>query len=107
VFEHEPGSYDICPVCWWEDDLVQLRRPDMAGGANGPSLIEAQRNFQRTGASDERLVEHVRPARASEAVDPRWRAFDPDLDRVEERSPGDDIGPTHRHDNYYWRRASR
>jgi hypothetical protein len=29
-----PGSYEICPVCFWDDDLVQLRWPTYAGGAN-------------------------------------------------------------------------
>lgn len=29
-----PGSYEICPVCFWEDDRVQFRWPAMSGGAN-------------------------------------------------------------------------
>ena len=45
VFEEEPGSYDICPVCSWEDDLVQLKNPNMAGGANKLSLIESQKRY--------------------------------------------------------------
>lgn len=27
VHEAPPGSFQICPVCGWEDDLVQLRWP--------------------------------------------------------------------------------
>lgn len=42
VFAESIGSYDICPVCDWEDDPVQLRFPTMAGGANGGSLAEYQ-----------------------------------------------------------------
>ncbi|MGX1964083.1 CPCC family cysteine-rich protein [Streptomyces sp. CB02115] len=38
-----PGSYKICPVCFWEDDGAQFRWPTMGGGANKVSLIEAQR----------------------------------------------------------------
>lgn len=45
-----------CPICFWEDDLVQLRSPDFAGGANRPSLIEAQAAFAEIGAIDPRLV---------------------------------------------------
>jgi Cysteine-rich CPCC len=36
------GSYDICPVCGWEDDPVQLANPCSGGGANDQSLVEAQ-----------------------------------------------------------------
>ncbi len=42
VFESPAGSYDICPVCDWEDDEVQLRFPAMRGGANKESLGEWQ-----------------------------------------------------------------
>lgn len=43
VFQDLPGSYDICPVCEWEDDEVQLRFPGYGGGANTPSLCDHQR----------------------------------------------------------------
>jgi len=46
VFECEPGSYEICPICDWEDDAVQLRYP-LAGGANAP-LVEYQRSALAT-----------------------------------------------------------
>ncbi len=46
VLGETPGSYEICPVCFWEDDGVQFRWPAMSGGANKVSLIEAQRNYQ-------------------------------------------------------------
>jgi Cysteine-rich CPCC len=36
------GSYDICRVCGWEDDGVQLANPCSGGGANHESLAEAQ-----------------------------------------------------------------
>jgi rubredoxin len=26
--EQPPGTFDICPVCWWEDDPVQFDDPD-------------------------------------------------------------------------------
>lgn len=42
VFDSPPGSYDICPVCGWEDDDVQLRYPLMGGGANKRCLAEQQ-----------------------------------------------------------------
>ena len=39
VFE-QVGKYEICEVCGWEDDPVQLADPDFAGGANKLSLNE-------------------------------------------------------------------
>ena len=47
LFREPPGSCDICPICFWEDDNVQLRWPDWAGGANTPALIESQRVLPR------------------------------------------------------------
>ena len=43
VFEEPSGSFEICPLCGWEDDSVQLQAPGYAGGANAESLCEAQR----------------------------------------------------------------
>ena len=64
--EEPPGSYDICPVCWWEDDAVQFDDPDYAGGANVVSLNEARTNFREFGASERRFIRHVRPAKPEE-----------------------------------------
>ncbi len=44
VFGEPPGSYEICDLCGWEDDHVQLRHPGMKGGANGGSLKEYQQD---------------------------------------------------------------
>lgn len=38
----EPGSYEICENCGWEDDPVQSKDPDYAGGANQESLNAAR-----------------------------------------------------------------
>ena len=43
--EEPPGTYEICPVCGWEDDPVQFDDPDYAGGANTMSLNEAKKAY--------------------------------------------------------------
>mgnify|MGYP001285326839 CR=1 FL=1 len=58
--EEPPGTYDICPVCFWEDDNVQYNDPTFCGGANRPSLEEARRNYQAFGAVEERLKHFIR-----------------------------------------------
>lgn len=39
-------EFDICEVCGWENDLVQLDDPDYSGGANEMSLNEARAAFR-------------------------------------------------------------
>ena len=39
VFENGPGSYEICPICGWEDDKQQYQNPMLKGGANQLSLV--------------------------------------------------------------------
>jgi hypothetical protein len=39
------GSYEICEVCFWEDDPVQNEDPLFVGGANAVSLARARENY--------------------------------------------------------------
>ena len=64
--EQPPGTFGICPVCYWEDDPVQYADPDLAGGANEVSLSVARRNFAECGAAEERFRQFVRPPLATE-----------------------------------------
>jgi Cysteine-rich CPCC len=50
--EYPEGSYEICPVCFWENNHVQLRDPTWIG-ANKVSLLEARENFARFGAAED------------------------------------------------------
>lgn len=47
-----PGTYDICSICFWEDDMVQYNDPDYEGGANTLSLREYQKHFVLTGSGN-------------------------------------------------------
>ena len=64
----ERGGYDICPVCFWEDDGQDDHDADVVrGGPNGSlSLTQARENYKRIGASEERRLELVRPPRPEE-----------------------------------------
>jgi len=58
--EPPPGTFEICPVCNWEDDNVQFNDPYFEGGANEESLREAQKNFAEFKASSKRYLKRVR-----------------------------------------------
>lgn len=61
-----PGSFDICPVCFWEDDPVQFKDLDYEGGANEMSLRVARQNYRLFGAKDKDHIEVVRKPKPSE-----------------------------------------
>jgi hypothetical protein len=92
MFDEPPGSYDICKICFWEDDVSQLRFP-RTSGANRLSLIEAQNNF-------------VRPVSTSYEREREWRPIDLRRDNIEEPVSGVDSGATYPSNDtllYYWR----
>ncbi|AHJ13318.1 CPCC family cysteine-rich protein [Sulfurospirillum multivorans] len=67
TFGEKPnGSYVICPVCFWEDDFMQLEDSTYGAGANEFSLLRAQRNFKLFGASEKEMVIHVRRPKEDE-----------------------------------------
>ena len=73
--EEPPGTFDICNICFWEDDEVQYHNPDYEGGANDVSLKRAQQNFIKFGACDEESVRFVRKPNKDEMKDPNWNPF--------------------------------
>jgi hypothetical protein len=64
----ERGGFDICPVCFWEDDgQDDADAATVRGGPNGGlSLTQARENYGAFGACDQRFVHAVRKARAEE-----------------------------------------
>lgn len=72
VFESSPGSYDICPICFWEDDALQLFFPFSEGGANDCSLVEAQVGFVQFGACKKSMSSNVRQPTLEDRRDPLW-----------------------------------
>lgn len=60
------GTFDICPVCGWEDDEVQFNDPEYRGGANYLSLNEARSNYSKFGAAKKESLKRVRPPKPYE-----------------------------------------
>jgi len=101
-FREPPGSYDICDVCGWEADALQLEfATTLAGGANGLTLAEAQTRFAK---SKSRLTRKVAVTALPRAQDPNWRPIDPARDRFpvcQDNEP--ELSPHSDETLYYWR----
>lgn len=63
----ERGEFEICPVCFWEDDPVQRRDAEFKGGANQVCLKKAQKNYKKYGAAEKRFLQKVRKPSGEEA----------------------------------------
>jgi hypothetical protein len=72
----EETFYDLCPVCFWETDPIQLADPHYKGGANRPSLVEAQQHFILFGACEIEVFPYVRLPLADEKKDENWLPID-------------------------------
>jgi len=105
VFKEEPGSYDICPYCFWEDDLSQLRFVTTYG-ANNVNLIEAQKNYKEFGVCEKKFINDVVKPNRNSIKDPIWRQINLEIDHIEEPIPGKDYGNSYPNDRtvlYYWK----
>ena len=66
------GDYDLCPVCWWEDEGLQ---PWEHSGPNSETLVEAQQRFLAQRRPYWLRPGKVRAPRRHEARDPGWEPF--------------------------------
>lgn len=99
VFEEAPGSFDICAICGWEDDHVQLANPRLRGGANGESLIEAQiKAIKEYPIVTKEVGEFKR--------DPKWRPLTSEEAEMKKDSPKTGLGyfkeASEVSSEYYW-----
>lgn len=64
----ERATFEICAVCFWEDDGQDDDDAEVVrGGPNGAlSLTQARANYRRLGACDEQSLAHVRPPTVDE-----------------------------------------
>jgi len=84
VFTQEPGSFEICEICYWEDEAKLLRYPKEKG-SNDLSLIESQLNFEKHQVSEPSLKCLVRSPNENDEKDKKWRKIDLKKDKIAEK----------------------
>ena len=67
------GAYDLCPVCWWEDEGLE---PWEYSGPNGRTLVEAQQEYLAQHRPYRLRAGKVRAPKRGEERDPDWRPFE-------------------------------
>lgn len=68
--QEPPGTYLICPICFWEDDAEQ------GYSSNRVSLRQAQRNFIEYGACEREWLQDVRRPTSHDQRIPGWETID-------------------------------
>jgi hypothetical protein len=69
----DTGAYDLCPVCWWEDDGLE---PWEYSAPNGQTLVEAQQAYLAQRLPYRLRSGKVRAPKRGEERDPDWRPFE-------------------------------
>jgi len=83
TFDEPTGNtYDICPVCFWEDDGWQQDDPEKAGGANKVSLNQAKKNYRAFGACAPEMKQYVREAEEKDRICADINELFTDKDRI-------------------------
>lgn len=107
VFQQQPGNHEICRICFWEDDLAQLRFPLMPGSSNTVSLETGQHNFAECGTAERRKAANAHDSINDEQREEGWRPLDPQRDNIEEPQRGMNYGESYPLLDttvlYYWR----
>jgi hypothetical protein len=66
-------DWDICPICFWEDDVL-LKKGDTKSPANGELRVsEAQANYMVYRCCSKEHLRFVRQPLSTEEVDPEWQ----------------------------------
>ncbi len=68
----QTNTYEICEICFWEDDGYQYKYPDETG-ANYVSFRKAQQNFLKFWAKGERSLQFGRSPNKSDIKDHNWK----------------------------------
>jgi hypothetical protein len=95
----EVGDYDICSLCGWENDLIDLQEMYRPMGPNHVSLEEAQKIFAEKGPRKSRHPSVQPRPIETYTRDPKWRRLDRSKDKP--REIGDPDGKKVE-ELYYW-----
>ena len=71
-----PGEYNICPVCFWENDgsgVINSNEPSSAN--NMIRLSDAQKNYLEYGVYSPDFINKVRKHLSGEIKDKDWKPF--------------------------------
>ena len=112
VYSKPPEDDQICGICYWQNDIVDLVYALKPNGPNHVSLLEAQKNFQKIGACEKRFIQYVKLPSKEEIKDPEWRPIDLAKDKfsllgeltLEEEKTLYSSGDLNK--IYYWKRSS-
>ncbi len=74
--EKPPGTYLICPICFWEDNNEEMNDWREWMGSNQVSLRQAQRNFLEFGACELEWLNDVRPPTGEDVRCPDWETIE-------------------------------
>lgn len=94
----EIGNYDICSICGWENDILDLQEMYRPMGPNKVSLEEAQEIFAEKGPRKSRFPSLQPPSLEKLQRDPQWRPLDRNKDKPR-KIPYDSKDVK---DLYYW-----
>lgn len=73
LYEEPKGEYNICTVCFWEDDPFQFKDPNDPEGANRVSLIQAQKNYEKFGACERDMIKNCSKPHNLMKRNPNWK----------------------------------
>jgi hypothetical protein len=68
----QPGSYEVCEICGWLDDLVGFYHPETQSDYNHVSLSQARQNVAEYGACLPGVDEETREPRPDDERDPNY-----------------------------------
>lgn len=90
---------EICLICGWQNDLVDLEEMYRPMGPNHVSLEDAQKSFEKIGVIESRFVGKYGASTKKFIRDPKWRPLDRSKDKPRKIDNSQGINLA---EQYYW-----